>query len=143
MKRYAAGVGFLMTVFLAMPMTGHAQLLDSLKNLGGNAGGAQGGSGLPGGALPSVNQASPGNLAGVLQYCVKNNYLNGGSASSVAQSLLGRQQGGTRDSGFSSGENGILQSGNGQGFALGGGGIKQQVTHKVCDMVLQHGKSLL
>ena len=41
---------------------------------------------------------------------------------------------------------GLLETGNGQSFNLGGGdsgGIKAEVTHKVCDMVLQHAKSLL
>src|SRR3954467_10150299 len=34
---------------------------------------------LSGGGLPSVTQAGPANTAGVLQYCVQNNYLNGGA----------------------------------------------------------------
>jgi hypothetical protein len=37
----------------------------------------------------------------------------------------------------------MLQTGNGQGYSLGGTGVKAQVTHKVCDLVLQHAKSLL
>ena len=49
-----------------------AQSLNDLSGvLGGGKGGAVGG-------LPSLDQASPSNIAGVLQYCVKNNYLGGG-----------------------------------------------------------------
>jgi hypothetical protein len=49
----------------------HAQLMDQLK---GAMGTGQGGGAL---AVPSVNQASPSNIAGgVLQYCVQNNYVS-------------------------------------------------------------------
>lgn len=119
-----------------------AQLMNQLK---GAAGGLTGGGAGGGGGLPSVSQASPTNLAGVLQYCVRNNYLNGNGASSVEQSLLNRNGGSStnNDPGFLSGSRGELQQGNGQSFALGGGGIKQQVTQKVCSLALQHGKSML
>ena len=40
----------------------------SLKDLSGALGAATGG----GGGLPSVEQASPSNLSGVLEYCIKN-----------------------------------------------------------------------
>jgi hypothetical protein len=119
--------------------------MDQLKGAvgGGNSGGGIGG--LTGG-LPSVAQASPGNTAGVLQYCVRNNYLSGGAATSLKDSLLGKMNGSGQhadDSGFKAGNNGLLETGNGQNFNLSGGGIKEQMTHKVCDLVLQHAKSLL
>ena len=121
-----------------------AQLLDQLK---GAAGGAQGTAGSAlGGGLPAVGQASTGNTAGVLQYCIRNNYLSGGSATSVQNSLLSKVTGsgqGTNDSGYRAGSNGVLQTGNGQDYSLSGNGIKQQAAQKVCDMVLQHAKSLL
>lgn len=101
---------------------------------------------LGGGGTPSVNQASPMNIAGLLQYCVKNNYLSGGSATSVKDSLVNKVTGSgksTSDSGFQAGNAGMLESGNGQSVSLGGGGIKEQITRKVCDQVLQYGKSLL
>ncbi|MGD9509199.1 MAG: hypothetical protein AB7X49_11680, partial [Geminicoccaceae bacterium] len=67
----------------------------TLNDLSGALGGAKsGGLGALGdGGLPSVDQASTGNLAGVLQYCIENNYLGGGDASSVEQSLLGKADG--------------------------------------------------
>jgi hypothetical protein len=124
----------------------NAQLLDQLKGAvgSGQGGGATGG--LGGNALPSVGQASPSNTAGVLQYCVKNNYVSGGSAASVKDSLLSKVTGsgnGANDSGFQAGNNGELDTGNGQSYNLGGGGIKAQITQKICEQILQHAKSLL
>ena len=123
-----------------------AQLMDQLKGAvgSGQSGGSSGG--LGSGALPSVGQASPGNTAGVLQYCVKNNYVSGGSAASVKDSLMSKvtgSGGGANDSGLQAGNKGVLNTGNGQSYSLGGGGIKAQVTQKICDQVLQHAKSLL
>ena len=51
--------------------------------------------------------------------------------------------GGTNDSGFQNGNKGLLQLGGGHTYGLGGSGVKAQVTHKLCDLVLQHAKSLL
>ena len=67
------------------------------------------------------------------------------SSSSLKDSLLSKvnSSGQHDDAGFKAGNNGLLQTGNGQNFSLSGSGIKQQMTHKVCDMVLQHAKSLL
>src|ERR1700761_2331330 len=113
-----------------------AQLLDQLK---GAAGGSTGS--MLGGGMPSGGQAGAGNTAGVLEYCIKNKYLSGGSASSVKDSVLGKVSGQSNDSGYREGSNGMLQTGNGQGYSLGGGGIKAQITQKVCDQVLQHAKS--
>ena len=116
----------------------HAQLMDQLK---GAMGMGQGGGAL---AVPSVNQASPSNIAGVLQYCVRNNYVSGTSASSVKDSLVSKVTGPGRapDSQFRQGSSGVLDTGNGSNFSLGGG-IKKQVTKKVCDLALSHAKSLL
>jgi hypothetical protein len=139
MKTRVSGLILALTLLPVAVAPAQAQLMDQLKGAVGNVtGGGQAG----GAGLPSVNQASPSNVAGVLQYCMKNNYLSGNAASSVQNSLLSNGNA-KHDSSFTSGSNGVLQSGNGQGFSLGGGGIKQQVTQKVCDMVLQHGKSLL
>lgn len=111
---------------------------------GQSGGNVLGGLGEVGGGLPSVTQAGPANTAGVLQYCIQNNYLSSGVAGTAKNALLGKVHGsGQTSSDFRGGSSGLLQTGNGQTFSLGGGGIKSQVTHKVCDMVLQHAKSLL
>jgi hypothetical protein len=139
---------FAITLSLSAPGA-QAQLLDQLKSATGSGSSGSGGGmlgNLGGGGTPSVNQASPMNIAGLLQYCVKNNYLSGGSAASVKDSLVNKVTGSgknTSDSGFQAGSAGMLESGNGQSVSLGGGGIKEQITRKVCDQVLQHGKSLL
>jgi hypothetical protein len=140
-------IGIAVLAMLLPPMEpAHAQLMDQLKGAVGSEQGGGIAGGLGGGAMPSVGQASPSNTAGVLQYCVKNNYLSGGSASSVKNSLMSKVTGsgnGANDSGFQAGNNGLLSTGNGQSYSLGGSGIKSQITQKVCDQVLQHAKSLL
>lgn len=95
---------------------------------------------LMGQALPNVSSASAGNTAGVLSYCVKNNILKGNTATSVLSSLSGRS-GVQSSSAFDTGKKGQLETGNGNLFSLGG--LKEKAKTKVCDMVLQHGQSLL
>jgi hypothetical protein len=141
-----AGPALLVLLYaLAGSATVSAQTLDDLSDaLGGAKGSALGA--LGGGQLPAVDQASTGNLAGVLQYCVKNNYLGGTDVSSVEQSLPGKAGGsGTvqKDQGFMSGSNGLLETGGGEGFSLGGDGLQKTVTDQVCDLVLEHAQSLL
>ena len=114
-----------------------AQIMDQLKGAAGGAGGSVGG------GIPSVGQAGAGNTAGVLEYCIKNKYLGSGGASSVKDSLLGKVTGQSNDSGYRAGSSGMLQTGNGQNYSLGGDGIKAQITQTVCDQALQHAKSLL
>jgi hypothetical protein len=109
-----------------------------LGNLGGLTNGLSGG-------LPSVTQADPANLAGVLQYCVQNNYLSGGVADTAKNDLLAKVPSAQQSSDFTSGSSGLLQTGNGQNYSLSGlsGDLKSQVSHKVRDLVLQHAQSLL
>jgi hypothetical protein len=108
-----------------------AQLLEQLKGAGSAA-------------LPSVGQQGLGNTAGVLQYCVKNNYLDGKSADSVRNSLMNHVPGQTSDSSYRQGSQGVVETGTGQNYNLGGSGsLKEQATRQVCDQVLQHGRSLL
>ena len=136
--------GFLIAALLYLPAA-HAQL-GNLLNQGGS-GGATGGigslGGLGGGAS-SLTAGSTGNVAGVLQFCIKNNYL-GGSASSVKDGLMSKLPGGSSssDSGYTDGAKGILDSGNGKQVDLSGGGLKQEITKQVCDKILAQGKSLL
>ena len=74
---------------LQLPTTpARAQLMDQLKGAvgSGQSGGLLGGSG---GGLPSVAQASPSNTAGVLQYCMRNNY---GTTPTSRKSGVGRRR---------------------------------------------------
>lgn len=108
-------------------------------------GGAVGGGGM---GLPSLGNASLGNIAGLLEYCVTNNLLGGasGSAAPVEQSLLGRLGGQAQAAGnpdYSAGANGLLQTGGGQNFNLGGSDMMAQLKQQACSMILQHAQSLL
>ncbi|MBB6186779.1 DUF2501 domain-containing protein [Rhodanobacter sp. MP7CTX1] len=104
--------------------------------------------------VSSMTSGSMGNVAGLLQYCVKNNYLGGASgASGIQNQLLGKMGGAsnpaaTSGGDYKSGANGILQAGNGKSMDLssvGGGSsdMKSKITTKVCDTVLKQGKSYL
>ncbi|HVY14760.1 MAG TPA: DUF2501 domain-containing protein [Rhodopila sp.] len=124
-------------IALGTASSGHAQLLDKLKSATGMGQGQTT-------SLPSVGQAGVGNTAGVLQYCVQNNYLGAGAADPVRQSLLNHVPGQSGDSSYDQGSHGMLQTGGGQTFSLGGtDSFKRQLTQKLCSQVLEHGKSLL
>jgi Protein of unknown function (DUF2501) len=110
------------------------QNLDMLKGL---AGGASGG-------LGSMTSGSLGNAAGVLEFCVKNNYI-GGDASTVKDQLMRKIPGGqpASDAGYVSGAKGLLTGSDGKTVDLSGGGLKQEMTKKACDVVLKQGKSMI
>ena len=86
----------------------------------------------------------PGNIAGLLQFCIKNNFLKGEESSSVKDKLMGKL-GGTPapDSGYAQGAQGLLKSGDGKQLDLSGGGLQAQASKQVCDRVLSQAKSLL
>jgi hypothetical protein len=150
-SRLAAAVataGFLLAASLPF-QAAHAQLGNLLPG-GSNSSSGGGGLGSSLGSLgglggQSLTSGSTGNVAGVLQFCIKNNYLSGDSASSVKDSLMSKLPGGssTTDSGYSEGSRGILSGSNGKQVDLSGGGLKEQLTKQVCDKILAQGKSLL
>ncbi|HTV86891.1 MAG TPA: DUF2501 domain-containing protein [Dyella sp.] len=118
----------------------HAQ---SLGGLGSKLGGM-----MPGGG--SMTSGSMGNVAGLMGYCIKNNYLSGSSgASGIQNQLLGKMGGhASSDPAYLSGSKGVLQSSDGKNMDLnsvGGGSsdMKSKITGKVCDTVLKQGKSFL
>lgn len=106
--------------------------------------------GLMGGSGGSLTSGSMGNAAGVIQYCISNNYLGGDSgASGVKDQLLGKLGAGdttaasndassglmgklgkktsrtpvaqpTQDKGYLDGAKGLLRSGDGKTFDLAG-----------------------
>lgn len=119
-----------------------AQSLDSLKGLTGKSS-----------SLSSLSSGSTGNAAGIIEYCIKNNYLGGNDASSVKDKLIGKLGGEDKakeDSGFMAGASGLLQGSNGNSTNLTEGGtsgalgnLKAKATEKACDAVLKQGKSML
>jgi Protein of unknown function (DUF2501) len=118
------------------PSTGLRSFADA--GLSGSSGGL--GNALSGGSVTSSNSS---NVAGVLQFCIKNNYLGGNSASSVKNSLMSKLPGGASnsDSNYFDGAKGIVDTGNGQKLSLCG--VKQQLTRQICDKILDQGKSML
>jgi len=136
--------GLVLATMLAAA-SAHAQI-DSL--LGKGSGKAEGGGdlkGLAGMASAPMTSGSLGNVAGLLQYCIGNNYLSGGGAASVKDQLMGKLPGGSRteDKGYAEGAQGLLRGSNGNAMDLSGGGMKAEISRKVCDTILAQAKSFL
>jgi hypothetical protein len=140
-------VPLVLLIALLPVATANAQIGD-LPRPGQHAGtgGGLGNLGSIGGALSgnSFSAGSAGNVAGLLEFCIKNNYL-GGNASSVKNYLMGKLPAGaaSSDSGYTEGAKGLLKSSDGKQLDLSGGGLKAQVTKQVCDQILAQAKSLL
>lgn len=128
-------------------------LLDQLKEKAGEAatansqGGSTGGSALGnlgnnlGFKMPAIGSSTMGNAAGVLQYCVKNNYL-GGDAASVKDKLLAKITGQKpQETGFANGAKGLLKGGDGQ--TLNFKVLSSKLKTKACDYVLKNATSLI
>jgi hypothetical protein len=134
-------IGGIATACAAAITLGLACTAASAQDLGGLAGKLGGGG--------NMSSGSMGNVAGILQYCVKNNYLGGDSgASGIAGKLLGKTQGGSSNSDYLSGAKGILHGSNGktEDFSSFGGGnsdMKSKLTTEACGFVLNQGKSYL
>lgn len=87
-----------------------------------------------------------GNAAGVITYCMKNNYLNPNKAEQVKAQLLGKlgvtpQQPAPKDPGYLQGLGGMITGSNGQSFSMDK--LKGDLKEKACDLVLDNAKSLL
>ena len=102
--------------------------------------------GLAGGIDPSkLTSASAGNAAGIVEYCMKNNFL-GGDAAGVKDQLMSKVSGGgeSEKSDYADGAKGLLKTGDGGNVDIAKiGSMKQSVTKKACASVLDHAKSLL
>jgi hypothetical protein len=105
--------------------------------------------GMAGGAdLSSLTSGSTGNVAGIVEFCIKNNYLGGDAAGSVKDQLLGKLGGSdeseTDRAGYADGAKGLLKTSDGKSVDLADmGGLKGKMTEKVCSSVLDQAKSLL
>jgi hypothetical protein len=143
---HRTATAILITALLPWPAA-FAQVGDLLKQgTGSGSSSALGGLGGLGDAVSgqSMTSGSAGNVAGLLEFCINNNYLSADKAASVKNSLMGKLPGGSSsDSGYKSGSKGILSSSDGGQLDLSGGGLKKQVTKQICDQVLDQGKSLL
>jgi hypothetical protein len=111
------------------------------------------GSGLSGaasslGSLSSITAGSIGNAVGIIEYCVKNNYLSGDNASSVKDQLMGKMtasgdQPAENNPDYISGARGIVTGSSGQSVDLSMAGLKDKAVKKICKKILDQANSML
>lgn len=122
-----------------------AQGLGQLKDIVGGSG--LGGTASSLGSLSSITSGSTGNAAGVIEYCMKNNYLSGGDASSVKDQLMGKVTGGGQPAesnpDYISGARGVVTGSSGQSVDLSMAGLKTAAVKKACEKILDQAKSML
>lgn len=130
----------------------HAQIGDMLKSQVGGVGGGDSSAGGLGslsslGGLGNLSSGSLGNVTGIVEYCIKNNYLGGSTgASGVKDQLMSKlssKGAPTSDSGYNDGAKGLLDSSGGKQLDISGGGLKAEATKQVCDKILAQAKSML
>ena len=148
MKKIA--ISSLLACLCGIGMGAHAAGLgDVLKGGSGSSAlsGALGG-GTDTSALSALGLTSSGtasNAAGVITYCMKNNYLNANKAAQVKDQLLGKmglgQKEEPKDEGYMSGLSGMVTGSGGKSFNLDK--IKGDLKEKACDYVLDNAKSLI
>jgi hypothetical protein len=127
----------------ALPAAGAYAQLDHMLGKGSHGLDLKGMAGMASSPLAS---GSMGNVAGLLQYCIGNNYVNADGAAPVKDQLMGKLPGGeqTQDRGYNDGLKGLLHGSNGNLMDFSkGGGLTADVTRKACDTVLAQAKSFL
>ncbi|MDI3381085.1 DUF2501 domain-containing protein [Xenophilus aerolatus] len=131
--RIPAAAALALAAALATPA--HAnKLMDAMKDQLANSG--------IGNSLPAIGANTAGNAAGVIQYCVKNNYLNAASANGIKDKLLGMVTGQKpQQTGYANGAKGLLMGSDGQSLNLKG--LSGKLKEKACDYVLKKASSLL
>jgi hypothetical protein len=106
----------------------------------------------PGGGLDlgSLASGSAGNAAGILQFCITNNYLGGADATTAGGmknkliDKLGGQDKADADSGFTAGTNGNLIGSDGNATSIANmGSLENNLTQQACKAVMDHASSLL
>ena len=125
-------------VLVATSVSASAQsdLLGKLKDQAGSSLGEN-----LGFKMPAIGSSTIGSAAGVLQYCVKNNYL-GGDAASVKDKLLAKITGQKQqEKNFESGAKGLLNGGDGK--TLNFKVLSSKMKEKACDYVLKNATSLI
>ena len=124
---------------------GAAESSSSASGLGGMLGGSGGSSALSALGLGNLSSGTASNAAGVLTYCMKNNYLNADKAALVKNQLLGKlglgQKEEPKDQGYQNGLMGMVTGADGKSFSLDK--VKSNLKEKACDFVLDNAKSLI
>ena len=100
----------------------------------------------------ALTSTSANNVAGVLQYCVKNNVLSKASTENVKDQLLSKlgiqTAAGAESQDYQQGLGGLLKTGKDQSVDLNNLGngltqVKEKVKTKACDVVLKQAKSFI
>jgi hypothetical protein len=98
----------------------------------------------------SLTSGTAGNAAGVLQFCITNNYLGGAdltNAGSMKDKLVGKLGGQDKadaDSGYTAGAAGNVIGGDGKSVSIADmGSLENKLTQQGCQAVLSHASSLL
>jgi len=128
--------GYFSVVLAAAAALSGAAIAQDMGSLKGLAGGMD---------VSKLASGSAGNAAGVVEYCMKNNFL-GSDAGGIKDQLMGKvNAGGEKDKAdYADGAKGLLKTGDGKSVDIGQiGSMKQSVTKKACASVLDHAKSLL
>ena len=136
MKSSKAGLAALSGIVAVFGLCGltAAQQLGDLKGLAGGA------------DVSSLASGSAGNAAGIVEYCLKNNYLGGDAASSIKDKLMGKVTDGSDNdkADYADGAKGLVKTSDGKSVDIGKlGEMKKSVTKKACASVLDHAKSFL
>jgi hypothetical protein len=162
MKRAIWGLAGLLLATALPAANSHAQLGSLLKK-GGHGAETKSMAGMAG---MSMTSGSIGNVAGLLKYCIGNDYLSGSNASAVQSMLMGKLPASvqTKDPAYSDGEKGVLHATDGSTLNLNGGGngssgasgaagaigasgatgdIQAELAKTACDTVLAQAKSFL
>jgi Protein of unknown function (DUF2501) len=97
--------------------------------------------------LSSLSSGSAGNAAGILQFCISNNYLTANAAGSMKDRLvskIGGADAANQDTGYADGANGTLIGRDGKSVDITKmGSLESNLTQKACAAVLDHASSLL
>ncbi len=148
MQRFLSATALCLALFAAGGVAHANKYLDAMKDQMNTSGSGTSGGGTAalasglGLSMPAMGSSTLGNAAGVIQYCVKNNYLNAASANSVKDKLLSMVGGQKpQQSGFSNGAKGVLQGENGKSLNMKN--LSSKLKEKACDYVLKNATSLL
>lgn len=113
---------------------GAAAQLGDLKSLAGGA------------DVSALASGSASNAAGIVEYCLKNNFLGADAAASVKDKLMEKVTGGGDNdkADYADGVKGLVRTGADQPVDIGKlGEMKKSLTKKACESVLDHAKAFL
>ena len=96
--------------------------------------------GLKSGGAPDISAISPGNAAGLLNFCVKNKYLPSSTANPVVNGLK-KKPGAASSAAYAQGQKGQIINGKSKPVAMTE--IPHEYQARACNALLRKGKTLL